>query len=674
MRKITALAMLAGPMLAARMTRDSEIDQSMRRDMQFTVRAEAIDEEARTVELSFSSEEPYERWWGTEILDHADTAIRLGRLNGGGALLMDHNSRDQVGVVERAWISGKKGRATVRFGRSARAQEVFQDVQDGIRKLVSVGYRIVEMVLAQRDGDNATYRVTDWEPYEISLVSIPADTTVGVGREGETPAFDPRTLIQEENEMLIGTRNAGGGAAAPVVTTTTGAAATTAQPVTNEQRSTTPAQPATVDVNAIINAERDRSNTIRAMAARLNCRDLGETAVGDGRSVEQFVRDFEAQAGNATTIRTAETPAIGMSENEVRRFSFTRLMNAMANPTDTQAQRAAGFEMECSAAAIQRGHASAKAGALRIPLDVLRADINGEARDLSVGTATAGGHTVATDLLSGSFIELLRNRMALTGLGVRILGDLNGNIAIPRQTGGATAYWVGEGAAPTESQQAFDQIALTPKTVAAFTDMTRQLLMQSSIDVEAFVRLDLATSLALAIDLAGISGTGTANMPRGLLNTAGIGSVVGGANGAAPSWANIVGLETAVANVNADVGSMGYLTNTKVRGKLKLTQKFDGTNGDPVWERGNEMNGYNATVSNQIPSNLVKGTSGAVCSAIIFGNWADMLIGMWGGLDVLVNPYILSGTGSVRIETFQSTDVAIRHAESFAAMVDALTA
>lgn len=668
----TALALLAGTMLGAPMTRDSEPDQSMRRDMQFTMRAEAFDETARTVELSFSSEEPYERWWGTEILDHADTAIRLGRLNNGGALLMDHNSRDQVGVVERAWISGRKGHAVVRFGRSARAQEVFQDVIDGIRKLVSVGYRIVEMVLAHRDGDNATYRVTDWEPYEISLVSIPADTTVGVGREGEAPAFDPRTLIQEVDDMTIGTRNAGGGGAAPVT------AAAPAAPVAPaiEQRSNVPAQPVTptMDASAIIAAERDRSNTIRAMAARLNCRDLGETAVNDGRSVEQFVRDFEAQAGNATTIRTAETPVIGMSENDVRRYSFVRLMNAMSNPTDAQAQRAAGFEMECSAAAIQRGLASAKAGSLRIPLDVLRADINGEARDLSVGTATAGGHTVATDLLSGSFIDLLRNAMALSGLGVRILGDLNGNIAIPRQTGGATAYWVGEGAAPTESQQAFDQVALTPKTVAAFTDMTRQLLMQSSIDVEAFVRMDLATQLALAIDIAGISGTGTANMPRGILNTSGIGSVVGGANGAAPSWANIVGLETAVANVNAAQGNMGYLTNTKVRGALKLTQKFAGTNGDPVWERGNEMNGYPATVSNQIASNLVKGTSGAVCSAIIFGNWADMIIGMWGGLDVLVNPFILSGTGSVRIEVFQSVDVAVRHAESFAAMVDALTA
>ena len=254
-----APALLAGTMMHALATRDSEVDQSLRRDMQFTVRAEAFDEEARTVELSFSSEEPYERWWGTEILDHAESAVRLGRLNNGGALLMDHNGRDQVGVVERAWISGRKGRAVVRFGRSARAQEVFQDVIDGIRKLVSVGYRIVEMVLAQRDGDNATYRVTDWEPYEISLVSIPADTTVGVGREGEAAPFDPRSLLKEEDDMNFGTRNAGGIAPAPAAVVTPPAAAPAVAPT--EQRSLAPAAP--VDHTAAIASERERSATRR---------------------------------------------------------------------------------------------------------------------------------------------------------------------------------------------------------------------------------------------------------------------------------------------------------------------------------------------------------------------------------------------------------------------------
>lgn len=152
----------------------------------------SVDLEARTVELSFSSEEPYERYWGVEILGHDAGEVRLERLNNGGAFLMDHNTRDQIGVIEKAWIGpDRKGRALVRFGKSARAEEIFQDVIDGIRKNVSVSYQIFKMVLLKSesvDGGKVTvdtYRVTDWEPLEISLVSVPADTTVGVGRNHE---------------------------------------------------------------------------------------------------------------------------------------------------------------------------------------------------------------------------------------------------------------------------------------------------------------------------------------------------------------------------------------------------------------------------------------------------------------------------------------------------------
>jgi HK97 family phage major capsid protein len=197
--------------------------------------------------------------------------------------------------------------------------------------------------------------------------------------------------------------------------------------------------------------------------------------------------------------------------------------------------------------------------------------------------------------------------------------------------------------------------------------------LQSALSVEALLRRDLALRIALEMDRAGINGSGTANQPRGLLNTSGIGSVAGGANGLAPTWDNIVGLETLVDNANGAVGNLGYLTNSRVRGRLKRTQRFSSTDGAAIWEAGNEMNGYKAAVSNQVPSNLTKGTSVGTCSAIMFGNWADMLIGMWGGLDILVNPYIGSGTGTVRIEVFQSVDVTVRQPGSFAAMADALT-
>ncbi|VWX56713.1 phage major capsid protein [Sphingorhabdus sp. 109] len=676
MTKAIMLAGAASLMTSAAFaqTRDSENPKdSITREITFDIRAELVDENTRTVELSFSSEEPYERWWGTEILDHGKSAVELGRLNGSAALLMDHNIRDQVGVVEKAWLKGKKGRALVRFGKSARADEIFNDVKDGIRKLVSVGYRIKKLVLEKEEDGECTYRALEWEPYEISLVSVPADTTVGVGRDGEIKDFDPRTLVNEEEEdMFNGTRDGSGNGPAPVVTPSPAPA-----PAPTAQRDNGDNGPAPVDVAAsnrtAVEAERARIANIRAMGQRVGATELADAAVADGRSVDQFVSDFNALSPDSQAIRTAEDPAIGLNGSERNNYSFVRLLNAIANPQDRRAQESAAFEIECSNAA-QAQRSDGEMRGYTVPVDVLRPSREGSQRDLVVGTTTAGGHTVATDLLAESFIDLLRNNMALHGLGARMLTDLNGNIAIPRQTGGATAYWVAESGAPTESQQAFDQVSMTPKTVGAYTDISRKLLLQSSIDVEAFVRQDLAVTLALAIDLAGINGSGSSNQPRGVLNTSGIGSVVGGTNGAAPDYADIVGLETAVAVDNAAIGSLGYLTNSAVRGKLKLTEKFAGTNGNPVWEDGNNLNGYTAGVSNQVPSNLTKGTASSVCSAIMFGNWADLLIGMWGGLDLMVDPFTSSTSGTVRIVALQDVDVAVRHAESFSAMVDALTA
>jgi HK97 family phage major capsid protein len=151
----------------------------------FTFNRASSDRKARTVELSFSSETPVERSWGTEILDHGKKSVRLGRLRAGGPLLVDHDARDIVGVIESVRVDADlTGRAVVRFGKSARAEEVFQDVQDGIRRNASVAYVIYEAVEEKtKDSSLPTLRITDWEPYEISLVSVPADTAVGVGRD-----------------------------------------------------------------------------------------------------------------------------------------------------------------------------------------------------------------------------------------------------------------------------------------------------------------------------------------------------------------------------------------------------------------------------------------------------------------------------------------------------------
>jgi HK97 family phage major capsid protein len=668
------------------------------RDAAFT--REAINVEARTVELAFSSEEPYDRWWGREILSHDRGAVRLQRLEGGRhPLLVDHNTRDQVGVVERAWIGDdRRARAVVRFGRSARASEIFQDVQDGIRSLVSVGYRIHDMVLAKSGDQGDEYRVDDWEPYEVSIVAVPADPTVGVGRSdardrlvrsfidrarrpnpsSHTPASTPNRIRSQENPMDDDT----------VIT----------NPPTTRSDTRPPARPADPQRERQLGTEQERQRIrdIQALGDKFGQRKQADAAIEAGTSYDAFRESVFTGLEQSGTLRLAEPAQIGLSKKEVQQFRFTNLIAASLWPDDATVRKVAAFEIDAArAAADKRTDVRAeRQGAFTVPVDVLSSPLDmrsadAEAagrmllqramagarlgqRDLVVGTPAAGGHLVATELLASSFIDILVNSLAVMGLGATMLTDLQGNIAIPRATGGHTGYWVAENAAPTESQPAFDQVALTPKTCGAFVDYGRRLLLQSSIAVEAFVRMDIARTISLMIDLAAVTGSGTGNQPRGILNTSGIGSVAGGANGAAPTWDHIVELESAVANANAPASSLAYLTNTRVRGKLKRTQKFSGTNGDALW-RGGELNDTRAQVSNQVPSNLTKGSSVGVCSAIAYGNWADLLLALWGGLDIMLDPYTGGTSGTRRVIALQDVDVNVRYPVSFSAMQDVLT-
>ena len=630
----------------------------------FSMQRAGIDEEKRTVELAFASDVPYERWWGTEILDCSGAAVNLERLNARHPLLLQHDPDDQIGVVERAWVdSDRKCRATVRFSRSARAEEIFRDVVDGIRELVSVGYSIDEMVLEGRDGDNATYRVTRWTPFEVSIVSVPADASVGVGR---SLAAEAPTAQTKEHSMSDITTSAPAASQQPDIRVIESAA------------------------SAAVQRERERANAIRAMGHAHGLADEAERAVQGDVTVDQFRATVLDKLTAAGKVKPAEDPSLGLSEKEQRNYSIARLMYAMLEPNDREAAKRAGFEIECSVEARKKSpvdesslHASHRSAGFKVPVDVFRGRLTDSAqaaqlvlqrlmqRDLTVGTSTAGGHLVATDLMAANFIDLLRNRMVLGGLGITMLDGLVGNLAIPSQTAGASTYWVTEGTAVTESQATFGQVTLSPKTVGMFTDYSRKTLLQTTPAIEALVRADLASGIAVEIDRVGLAGSGSGAEPRGVINTVGIGAVAGGTNGAAPTYANMVSLEEQVAIANADIGNMAYVTNAKMRAQLKLTQVFASTNGTPVWQ-GNEVNGYRAATTNSMPSNLTKGTSSGVCSAIAFGNWSDLIVGMWGGLDLILDPYALATAGGRRIVALQDVDVAVRRAASFAAMLDAL--
>ena len=560
--------------------------------------------EDRTYEFPFSSEYPVARYFGNEILSHDVKAADLSRLNDGAPLLFNHNPDKVIGVVERAYIDGKKrrGYARVRFSRNPFAQEVLSDVKDGVLRNVSFGYSIDKM----EERGSGDFVATAWSPYEVSVVSVPADPGVGIGRS-----------LEAEQAA---------------------SAAPTPDPIP-AMENTTP-DLAVVRAEAA-EAERSRIAGISALCDKHNMADLGRQLIESGRSID------DARAAVLDNLDIKQEPVnmsaaeIGLTEKESRSFSFMRAINYLANPTDRAAREAAAFEIEASeAAAAKLGRQSR---GITIPQDVLR-------RDLTVGAATAGGNLVATELDAGSFIDLLRNASALDQAGATVLTGLTGNVAIPRQSGAGTAYWVAESGAPTESQQTVDQVSLTPKTVAAFTDYSRRLMIQSSIDVENMVRTDLARVLALKIDLAGLYGTGSNGEPLGLKLTTGIGTEDFAAD--TPTFAEVVALESDVATANALLGSPVYLMNAAMRGGLKTKAK-DAGSGLFVME-GNEVNGYRGVLSNQVAS-----------GDLWFGNFADLIIGYFSGLDLMVDPYTNSTSGTVRVVAMQDVDIAVRHPESF---------
>ena len=405
-------------------------------------------------------------------------------------------------------------------------------------------------------------------------------------------------------------------------------------------------------------AERTRVRSILEMGTQYRQPDLAAEFARDGRSPEEFQRALLERMSQNRGGNVADGSAdIGMSNREVRQYSFIRVLRALADPTNRAAQDAAAFEFEASRAAADQIGRTPKG--ILVPADVLRRALNSTTTGSAAGDT--GGYSIATDLMSQSFIDMLRNRAVAMQLGTP-MGGLVGNIDIPRQASGASGYWIGEDDAATLTGLEMDQIGMTPKTVAAMSEITRKLLQQSSLDVEGLVRRDLATALALTIDKAFFYGTGSSNQPRGVVNYTGINAVDFGTDGAGagtgqlPTYAELVAMETAIAADNADVNSMAYIVNAAMRGHFKTTPKFasGALDAGVIWEQGGTVNGYRTEVTNQVNA-----------GDVIFGNFADAMIGMWGGLDLTADPYTHSARGRLRIVAMQDVDFVLRRVESF---------
>lgn len=571
-----------------------------------------LNTENRTVDLSFSSEEPYERYFGVEILDHQKKSINMDRLNSSAPVLFNHNRDLVIGVVENAVIDSKRGLATIRFGNSEKAQEVFKDVQDGILKNVSVGYQIDEMKKESEKDGVETYRVTSWTPFEVSIVSVPADNTVGVGREAKFEQKEVK-IIKEERKM-------------------------------SEKKPETQS----VDVKSIQTEarkeERDRVREIGALGQKFGQDKLMKKAIDEGMSIDQFRAAVLDGMKEPKPVST-KAAQIGMDEKDIQKYSFAKALRALANPNSRQAQDDAAFEFEMSQEAQKRSGIVSQ-GVL-VPFDVF-------ARDLTVAS-TAG---VTIDTKMGGLIDLLKNKSAVMQL-AQILPGLNGNVTFPKQTGSMTVQKLTEVETTVDSDITLTELTMSPNRYGGSGNYSKQLLHQSSVAIENLIRNDLIGQIGLKIDLEAINA---------ILNETGVGLVSIGTDGGALTNSNIVDMETEVSVANADLGRLAYVFNARTRGFLKKTPI---TTGNPkMILDGTDLNGYNYQVSNQLPANLTKGT-GTDLSALIFGNFADLLVGLWGGIDLTVDPYTLAKVGKISIVADQFTDVGIRNAQSFSVIKDA---
>ena len=594
-----------------------------------------INDEKRTVDLAFSSEQPVERSFGFEVLDHAESSVDTDFMDSGRSpLLLDHDMTKQIGVIERVSIDKDRvGRASVRFGKSELANEIYQDVKDGIRSNISVGYQINKMERQSKsEGKRDTFIVRDWSPLEISVVSIPADQSASVGI-GRTSNETNKVIITQQREETKTMEN------------------------NIEKKEEAPK----VDVAKVqAQARSDETKRIRdiqELGARHNKKELSDKAVNDGVSLADFRGQVLEAIGNSKPLEKPQDE-VGLSKDESKEYSLARGIKAMATGDWSDA----GFEKEVSDTISKQNGKQARG--LFVP-----SDISWGKRDLTQGSATAGGNLVATDLLAGNFIEALRSRSYVREAGATVLSGLVGDVAIPAMNAVTTAYWVAENGAPTEGAPTYRQVTMNPKTVSAYVDISRHLMHQATPNIDQIVRNDIVKSLATAVDKGALVGTGSSNQPTGITATSGIGSVAIGTNGGAPTWASVVEVWETVATDSADMGALAFFTTPKIVSKLMQTAKVSSTDSVMIMNTQDNLMGYKLYSTSQLPDDLTKGNQSA-SSPLIFGNFNDLIIGEWGNLDVQVDPYSLSTTGATRIASFYDVDIAVRHAQSFGACLD----
>lgn len=605
----------------------------MQRDMAADV--ESVDEENRVVTLSFSSEYEVERWGWVETLGHNEGECDLSRITNKGPFLSDHNWNDQRGAIQKAWIKNGRGYAEIKMSRNPLGQQLLVDMQDEIRVNVSVGYRIHAAQLVREEKGLEYYRVTHWEPLEISSVSVPADPTVGLGRAEEiqiNPVKITTTEVRKMDDDEIQVVDA------PAEQT----ARSVSPESTNTQR--TFAEPRKQKEDA----EPSAAQRIAETASQYGAEGLGNEFIAKGRSYEEFNNALIERLHSKRKAPESESTMINLDigETELRKYSVINALRAVA----TGNFKKAGLEREVSDAIAKR--TGRDPDGIFLSYEAMGYGLRQQQmRMQSAGTAGKGAELVATELHAEMYIESLRAQAVIGQLGARMVSGLVGDVDIPKQNGSATFYWVEEDGTPSDSDLAFTTVQLRPKTLATAVPITRRIMTQSTPDIEALVLGDIMRGQSLGLDNGALYGTGANNQPTGIVNTSGIGAIAFTTPGK-PTWQEIVQFETDVAEANADANTMAYLMRPSMRGTLKSTEKAAGT-AKFMWE-GGRVNDYNAAVTTQVNA-----------GQILFGDYSQALIGLWGALDVVPDRATKVASGGLVMRLFQDADVAVRHPQAF---------
>jgi HK97 family phage major capsid protein len=612
-------------------------------------------------EVAVSSEYVVEReFWGTkwrEVLDHSPGSITLDRFSSGRAAVLEEHRGSPIGVIDNVALGADRVlRANIRFSRSQRGQEVQQDVEDGIRTNISVGYIPKRATLVEQDSERGDlWRFNEWEPIELSVVGIPADPTVGVGRSSDGGDFPPVIIedgrsvrTEEERTMLhrsvkLNDGGAGGGAAAP--TEPKREAPATAGP-DNSQANTR-------EVVALAEANGMLGKVSDWLARNL---DPGQVAV-------EILKAKRTKGGASGQ----DEESLGLPAKDVKRYSYARAILGAASRAE--GGKFDGLEAEVSAELEAKLSPSVeRRGGVMVPLRLGDAPVATAGVRALVSVSTGKGAEMVQDQ-QGELIELLRNRTAVFQRGARSLTGLTAPIAFPKQTGAISATWQGENppADLTDSDIALGLALLSPKTLQATTGYSRQLLIQTSIDVEAMVRDELALIHAIAIDRAALHGKGTGE-PTGIYKASGVSKKPFGSVPA--TYALLLAMQGQVAGLNADLGSLGWITHPTVATNLRGALDFpSAAAGRPIWTgtyQDGTMVGYGASATNQVSSTMSgsEATGGAEFG-IVFGNWSDLIVAGFGGFELVVDPYRLKKRGVIEVTSFQMADILPRHGESF---------